>query len=278
MCPICDDTGWKPVDENGVRHVVRCDCWRETVGRQRLADARIPRRYQHCAIDAFQVYNDSLRRAVQYARRLAEDFPAVDKGLLLLGLPGVGKTHIAVAILKEVIRRSGAHGLFYTTSELLALIRGTYDSSVDATESQILRPVLRSEILVLDDLGRERMSQWVDEMLHIIVNTRYSEQRLTLFTSNHDVGADPSDPESLQCRVGMRVYSRLYEMCEFIHIDGADYRERPVNASPDDLLAMWKLRSKTLPARTGRPARAQLREPQRDGKADLKWPGGRAGS
>lgn len=278
MCSICEDTGWKPVEDGGVRRVVRCDCWRETVGRQRLDEARIPRRYQHCALDDFQAYNDSLKRAVQFARRLVDDFPAVDKGLLLLGLPGVGKTHIAVAALKDVIRRSGAHGLFYTTSELLALIRSTYDSSIDATESQIMRPVLHAEILVLDDLGRERMSQWVDEMLHVIVNTRYSEGRITIFTTNHDVGGDPQDPESLQCRVGMRVYSRLYEMCEFLHMDAADYRERPTNASPDDLATMWKLRSKTLPVRAGRQARAQLREPQRDGKADLKWPGGRAGS
>jgi hypothetical protein len=67
-------------------------------------------------------------------------------------------------------------------------------------------------------------------------------------------------------------------MCDFVELDAADYRERPQNAGVDDLLAMWKMRKKTLPARTGRQARAQLREPARDGKADLKWPGGRAGS
>jgi hypothetical protein len=80
-------------------------------------------------------------------------------------------------------------------------------------------------------------------------------------------------------RIGHRMRSRLHEMCEFEALDGADYRELPANGGVDDLVTMWKLRKKTLPARTGRQARAQLREPSvRDGKADLKWPGGRAGS
>ena len=69
-------------------------------------------------------------------------------------------------------------------------------------------------------------------------------------------------------------------MCEFLVLDGADYRELPINGGVDDLLTMWKMRKKTLPSpRTSRQARAQLREPAvRDGRADLKWPGGRAGS
>jgi hypothetical protein len=77
----------------------------------------------------------------------------------------------------------------------------------------------------------------------------------------------------------MRVYSRLQEMCELMHLDAADYRERPTNAGVDDLISMWKLRKKAKlpsPRGFGRQARAQLRE--RDGRTDLKWPGGRAGS
>ena len=101
-CPLCDDTGWKPVDADGVRRVVRCDCWRESVGQQRLADANMPKRYQHCTIANFTVYNESLERAADRARQLAERFPVVDKGLFFEGQPGVGKTHLAVAVLKQV--------------------------------------------------------------------------------------------------------------------------------------------------------------------------------
>src|SRR5512146_1010061 len=112
-CPFCDDTGWKPVEENGVRRVVRCDCWREKVGQQRLADANIPKRYQHCTLANFLAYNESLENAVRKAQAVAKD--PIGKGLLFEGQPGVGKTHLAVAVLKEIIETSHARGLFYDT-------------------------------------------------------------------------------------------------------------------------------------------------------------------
>src|SRR5262249_56274269 len=99
----CDDRGWRPVEEKGVRRVVRCDCWRERLGRMRLADANIPTRYQHCTFENFSAYNESLSRAVGLARSVAAAFPVVTKGLFLEGQPGVGKTHLAVAVLKHAI-------------------------------------------------------------------------------------------------------------------------------------------------------------------------------
>ena len=280
-CEWCDDTGWKPAERNGVRHVVRCDCWRERVGQQRLADANIPQRYQHCTIAGFAAYNDSLERAAAHARRIAESFPAIAKGLFLEGQPGVGKSHLAVAVLTQVIEASGAHGLFYDTRDLLRVIRSTYDPSIRTTELEVLRPVMQAELLVLDDLGAEKTSEWVEETMNLIVNTRYNQRRLTIFTSNYPDIPDETDPNSLLFRIGSRMRSRLHEMCDFVEMDGADYRELPVNGGVDDLVALWKVRRKAPPpqARSGRQARAQLREPSvRDGRADLKWPGGRAGS
>jgi len=277
-CGLCDGTGWRPVDEpSGVRRVVRCDCWREQVGQQRLIDASIPKRYQHCTLENFLAYNESLERAVLQARRLIEAFPAAHVGLFLEGQPGVGKTHLAVAVLKAIIERTGGRGLFTDTRELLRVIRSTYDPSIRTTELEVLRPVLQADLLVLDDLGAEKTSEWVDETMNLIVNTRYSERRLTLFTSNYPDIPDDTDPNSLLFRIGARMRSRLHEMCDFIVLDAADYRERPTNAGADDLLAMWKMRNKSAlpsPRGGGRQARAQLK----DNRADLKWPGGRAGS
>src|SRR5438128_761583 len=122
-CTQCDDTGWKPVTDNGIRRVVRCDCWRERAGRMRLADANIPKRYQHCTLDNFSAYNESLERAAVLARRVADAFPVIGRGLLLEGQPGVGKTHLAVAVLKQAIEATSAHGLFYDTRDLLRVIR-----------------------------------------------------------------------------------------------------------------------------------------------------------
>src|SRR3954470_20606382 len=282
-CPLCDDTGWKPVDEKGIRRVVRCDCWREQVSGHRLAAANIPKRYLHCTFENFSAYNPSLEQALDQARRVPSRFPAANnlreqgRGLLLEGPPGVGKTHLAVAVLKQVMDSSGARGLFYDTRDLLRVIRSTYDPSIRTTELEILRPVMHADLLVLDDLGAEKTSEWVDETMNLIVNTRYNERRLTIFTSNYMDIPDDSDPNSLLFRIGARMRSRLHEMCEFFNLDAADYRERPDNASADDLMAMWKLRNKAplpSPRGGGRQARAALR----DGKADLKWSGGRGGS
>ena len=143
-CPLCDDTGWKPVGGNGqsggVRRVARCDCWRENLGQLRLVAANIPRRYQHCTIENFTAYNESLERAAAQARRIAEAFPVVSKGLLLEGQPGVGKTHLAAAVLRQVVETTGARGLFYDTRDLLRVIRSTYDPAIRTTELEILRP------------------------------------------------------------------------------------------------------------------------------------------
>jgi DNA replication protein DnaC len=283
-CDLCDDTGWKPLEIQGptgvTRQVVRCDCRRDLLGQQRLAASNVPKRYQHCTIANFTSYNESLDKAAAQARAIADRFPAVTKGLFLEGQPGVGKTHLAVAVLKQVIQTTGARGVFYDTRDLLRLIRSTYDPSIRTTELDVLRPVMRADLLVLDDLGAEKTSEWVEETMNLIVNTRYNERRLTIFTSNYEDIPDDTDPNSLLFRIGHRMRSRLHEMCDFIVMDGADYRQMPANGGPDDLLMLWKTRKKVLPSpgRGGRQARAQLREGVRDGRGDLKWPGGRAGS
>ncbi len=113
-CEFCDDTGWRPVEHNGVRQVQRCECRRAKLGLQRMAGANIPKRYQHCTISNFTAYNESLDKAVRDAKAVAEAYPASPKGLFLEGQPGVGKTHLAVAILRQVVEQTSARGLFTT--------------------------------------------------------------------------------------------------------------------------------------------------------------------
>jgi DNA replication protein DnaC len=283
-CPLCDDSTWKTIEVDGVSRVTRCDCVRAASAARLLAEARIPRRYQHCDFDNYVAYNEQLGKAQQLARRLAEQFPVVDKGMFLQGPPGVGKTHLAVAVLRQAITRRGARGIFYDTRDLLKVIRSTYDPVNRTQEMDVLRPVIEADLLVLDDLGAEKTSEWVEETLNLIVNSRYSEKRTTLFTSNYDDNPDSTDPDSLLFRIGFRMRSRLHEMCEFLYLDGADYRELPPNGGVDDLMTMWKMRSKqarkpSLPSRTAGQARMQLRDRDRTaGKGDLKWAGGRAGN
>jgi DNA replication protein DnaC len=285
VCPFCDDTGWKTIEVDGVSRVTRCDCVRESAASRLIGTARIPRRYQHCDFVNYIAYNEQLAKGLLHAQRLAETFPVVDKGLFLQGPPGVGKTHLAVAVLRQVIRTRGARGLFYDTRDLLRVIRSTYDPVNRTQEMDVLRPVIEADLLVLDDLGAEKTSEWVEETLNLIVNSRYSEKRTTIFTSNYDDNPDSTDPDSLLFRIGFRMRSRLHEMCEFLYLDGGDYRELPPNGGVDDLITLWKTRSKaarkpSLPSRTAGQARAQLRERDKDKDKgrDLKWSGGRAGS
>ncbi len=261
-CPLCNDTGWKPIDEQGIRRVVRCDCWRDNVGTQALAGARIPPLYRKCDLDTFNTLK----------------FPVVDKGLLFLGKPGVGKTHLAVATLKRVIRQTGARGLFFTTPELLALIRSTYNSATRSSESDVLRPVMDAQLLVLDDLGAERPSDWVEETMNLLVNTRYNHQRVTLFTTNYLLETPAGSPaETLIERVGFRLLSRLHEMCDFVYLDSVDYRVAGPDATPEQLASLQKKGSAThdeLPRRGGKSmVKARLKQ----GDLDLGWSGGKAG-
>jgi DNA replication protein DnaC len=281
---MCDDTGWKRVDDN-VSRVTRCDCWLRDVAERALANARIQRRYAHCELTNFEQHTDSQRDAYRKAVRFVEEFPSVDKGLLFIGENGVGKTHLAVATLKTVMRAKRVQGYFYETGELLKLVRDTYAS--DTNEMDVLRPVLEAELLVLDDLGVEKTSEWVQETLGHVVNIRYSERRPTVITTNLVDSDDSTHPRSFLYRLGPRTRSRLFEMCEWVHIEGIDSREvGGPNATPEQI-QKWERRSPLspknrdrsrggLPSRSGGQARAQLQP--RDGKADLKWPGGRAGT
>jgi len=277
-CPICNDTRWKSIEENGVERVVRCDCWRDALVDRLLAAARIPPRFLRTELDMYQPDTDSQRVALRKARQFVESFPVVDKGLLFYGPYGVGKTHLAIGILKAVIRKTGAKAYFFETPDLLRQVRNTYNTQVDETEMGILKPILEADILVLDDLGTEKTSEWVQETLGLVINSRYNTRRPTILTSNLHDPLDGSDPNSFMFQIGARARSRLLEMCEWVEIQGPDIRDIDRHtaaaeagqwpAAPDNI-------KKGLPGKSRGQVRAQLRD---KGSADLKWTGGKAGS
>ncbi|MFQ5702201.1 MAG: ATP-binding protein [Acidobacteriota bacterium] len=197
-----------------------------------LKASRIPRRYRSCSFDSYDTLNASLSRAKYQVQKFVEEFPVHDFGLLLLGPCGVGKTHLAAAALTRLIVDKGVHGLFYDFRDLLKEIQASYNPVSGTTERSILQPIFNAELLVLDDLGATKMTDWVRDTLSHIINNRYNERRMTFFTSNMEDETTTFVPDDdrvrsrslLRDQIGDALRSRLYEMCEVIHLEGDDYR------------------------------------------------------
>lgn len=221
-CPDCGGTGWEFVEGKGVRP---CRCKKAGRSELLLAQSRIPSRFLSCSFENFEPLCPSLHRALMNTRKFVEEYPLVDVGLLFLGRCGVGKTHLAVAALKELIGK-GIPGLFYDFRDLLKEIQDSYNPNTHTSELKILAPIFEAEILVLDELGASKPTEWVQETITHIINKRYNDKKITLFTSNYlDMPIGSTYDETLTERVGVRLRSRLHEMCRLIMIEGDDYRE-----------------------------------------------------
>ncbi|QNI32813.1 ATP-binding protein [Alloacidobacterium dinghuense] len=245
VCPKCDGMGMRVFRRaDGIQAAEVCDCVHEQRVGRLLARAAIPRRYEHCILESFELPRET-HDSVRNARRTAEKFVTVypvdtdGRGLLLTGSIGVGKTHLAVAILQALILEKGVHGLFCDYRELLKEIQNSYNPQVATTELEILRPVFDAEILVIDELGAAKPTDWVWDTVAHILNTRYNDKRTTIITTNYadqpPGGGGGTNramrEETLGDRIGERMRSRLAEMCVVVEMSGNDFRRSVRRAS-----------------------------------------------
>lgn len=218
-CPKCFGTGMEPVD-GGVK---TCECRRKRKADGQLATVRLPKRYADFHFNSYKPQTPSQNAALRTAMSFVKEFPAVDRGLLMMGSVGVGKTHLAVSILKGLTER-GFDCLFYEFSTLLKEIQDSYNPQTESSELSVLSPIYSTEILVLDELGASKPTEWVRDTITNIINSRYNERKFTIFTTNYfDERVDARD-DLLEDRIGIRARSRLYEMCKTVGINGEDYR------------------------------------------------------
>ncbi|PYP85820.1 MAG: DNA replication protein DnaC [Candidatus Angelobacter sp. Gp1-AA117] len=244
QCPVCDGTGWKTVSIPGkASRVARCECRIEERMMRLLKTANIPARYEHCTLSEFDIHFPGAHRLLAKARLDAgcfvEEYPVERTGLLLIGPIGVGKTHLAVGIIQELIRSKGVPCLFCDYRELLKEIQNSYNPQVQTTELEILQPIFSTEVLVLDELGAVKPTEWVWDTVSHILNTRYNDKRTTIITTNfsdqpagHLSGArGAAREETLGDRIGERMRSRLHEMCRVVQMDGSDFRQRVQSAN-----------------------------------------------
>src|SRR5215216_3021681 len=224
VCAFCYGTGMEVVPGKGAR---RCRCRTEERQAKLFAAAHLPRRYEQCSFANYHPVpgNGTQLQAFNYAFKLVDEYPAIDRGLLFMGTVGTGKTHLSTAILRGLIEK-GIPCLFYEFGALLKEIQNSYNPVSQTSELKVLAPVYETEVLALDELGAVKPTDWVRDTMMQIINTRYNDKKLTIFTTNYtDTRRAPAE-ETLEDRIGARLRSRLYEMCKTVIIEGEDYRRR----------------------------------------------------
>ncbi len=241
-CPECEGRGYIFIeDETGISSMRECSCIEFARRLKKVGEAGIPGKFTNTKLETYHPIHSSQKFALRQAQDFVEDFGKTQQGLLFMGRPGLGKTHLAVSILKMLILDKKADCKFVDFFQLLSDIRFGYSQNL--SEQAIINPYVAAPILLIDELAKGRNTEWELTMLDQIISSRYNAaDKITLFTTNysdqtHDskkngkkethVEIDKALPgeETLQDKVGERIYSRLAEMCRFIKLEGIDYRQ-----------------------------------------------------
>jgi DNA replication protein DnaC len=235
-CAVCGGEGFVIARQDGYEVAQPCECAHLQRRVRRFDEARIPAEYGAKTIANFRADRFNRPLKVQLLRYTEKRFD-VDKsnGLLIVGGPGTGKTHMLCSILRYLTLQRGIGCRFVDFFELTVQIRSTYDRASDLTESRVIDPLVEVPVLAIDELGKGRASHYERTIVDQLISRRYNAGRIVLATSNYlpeameagDSGPSPGGERSrptLEERVGQRIYSRLAEMCDILRTEGPDRR------------------------------------------------------
>lgn len=240
-CSICGGTGLIPgTAAGGLKTSRPCECQLEAAILGRLQRARIPAAFASASFEGYKATQHN-RRAIEAAKAFCKGFiPGKrngDRGLMFTGTVGTGKTHLAIAILRHLTAERGIQGRFVDIRELLDRLRSSYDEGATESHAQIFKPILEADLVVVDELGAARPSDWVFETIELLIGGLYNRLVPVIVTTNlpnlpaggglGDSGngyARAARVETLGDRVGSRIFSRLQQMCAAIEMNGPDYR------------------------------------------------------
>jgi DNA replication protein DnaC len=249
-CPRCQGSRW--VVDGGVAR--RCDCFERELAAHRREFAAIPASYQRCTIERFTPQNKNQQDAKLFVDKFIKNFETPEvwgRGILFRGSVGVGKTHLAVAVLQALIER-GFTGKFYNFVHLIEEIKKSFEPDAEQVEARLFHHLRQCQVVVLDELGATRPSEFVFVKLYDIINSCFDRKISVLFTTNYGdrletatrraaAGADYDSiavvtersgplPAAagyiLAERVTQRLYSRIMERCTDVILDGPDFRLR----------------------------------------------------